>query len=277
MRPNYISQDEDDNKPNHRYNTRSQISSIMQEAMLACIDITKQKFEISAAKLAIRKFPLIWICEIANSVLGKQGELLEYQHLIANPKTRATWTHSYGNELEWLAQGMPRQVTGTDTIFFIPKDKVLRARAKDVTYGLVTCLIRPEKTNEPNRTRLVAGGDRVHYPFNAGTPTADLLTLKLLINSVISTPGARFFTMDIKNFYLCTPTTRCKYMRLKLSNMLDYIIAHYHLFDIANPDGYIYCEMCQSMYGLPQVGIIVQELLAKRLKEHGYTQSETMP
>jgi hypothetical protein len=31
------------------------------------------------------------------------------------------------------------------------------------------------------------------------------------------------------------------------------------------------------MYGLPQVGIIAQELLAKRLKEHGYTQSKTMP
>jgi hypothetical protein len=31
------------------------------------------------------------------------------------------------------------------------------------------------------------------------------------------------------------------------------------------------------MYGLPQVGIIAQELLAKRLKEHGYNQSETTP
>jgi hypothetical protein len=58
------------------------------------------------------------------------------------------------------------------------------------------------KTNEPNRTRLVAGGDRVHYPFNAGTPTANLLTIKLLINSVIFTPEARFFMMDIKNFYV---------------------------------------------------------------------------
>ena len=57
-----------------------------------------------------------------------------------------------------------------DTIFFIPKDKDLRARAKNLTYSLITCLIRPEKTNEPNRTRLVAGGDKVHCPFDAGTP-----------------------------------------------------------------------------------------------------------
>ncbi len=31
------------------------------------------------------------------------------------------------------------------------------------------------------------------------------------------------------------------------------------------------------MYGLPQAGIIAQELLAKKLKEHGYSQSETTP
>ncbi len=51
-RPNYILQDDDENEPNNRYNTRSQTTSIMQEAMLACIDFTKPKFEISAAKLA---------------------------------------------------------------------------------------------------------------------------------------------------------------------------------------------------------------------------------
>jgi hypothetical protein len=79
----------------------------MQEAMLASIDITKPKFENSAAKLPTTKFPLIWLCKMANSVICKQGELLEYPHLIANPKTWATWTHSYGNELGRLAQEMP--------------------------------------------------------------------------------------------------------------------------------------------------------------------------
>jgi hypothetical protein len=151
---------------------------------------------------------MIWFCKMANSILGTQGELLKYCHLIANPKTWATWTYSYGNKLGWLAQGMPGRVKGTDTVFFIPGDRVLRVRAKDITYSLITCLIRPEKIEEPNRTRLVAGGDRVHYPFDAGTPTANQLTIKLLINSMIFTSRARFFTMDIKNFYLCMPITR---------------------------------------------------------------------
>ena len=137
---------------------------------------------------------MTWFSDMANSVLGTNGELLEYRHLISNPTTRKTWSHSYGNELGRLAQGMPGRNIGTNTIVFIPREAVPRDRAKDVTYGLITVLIRPEKIDEPNRTRLVAGGDRIHYPGDAGTPTADLLTVKLLINSIISTPGAKFFT-----------------------------------------------------------------------------------
>jgi hypothetical protein len=227
--------------------------------------------------MASRSFPMTWFCEMANSVMGENCKLLEYRHLIANPTTRATWTHSYGNELGRLAQSMPGRAKGTDTIFFIPRHMVPMERMCDVTYGLITCLIRPKKIDEPNRTRLVAGGDRVHYPFGAGTPTADLLTVKLLINSVISTPGARFFMMDIKKFYRNTPMVRYEYMRLKLADMPNDVIEHYKLRDVATPDGFVYCEIRKGMYGLPQAGIIAQELLAKQVKEHGYSQSKTTP
>ena len=198
--PNYISQDDDDNDlvPPRRYTTRSTTRSIMQEAMLSCIDLTNPKFTVTPEQMSRRRLPMAWFCEMANSVIGTNGELLEYRHLIANPATRATWLHSYGNEIGRLAQGMPGRNTGTNTIFFIPRDKVPKDRAKDVTYALITVLIRPEKIDEPNRTRMVAGGDRIHFQGDAGTPTADLLTVKLLINSIISTPGAKFFTMDIR-------------------------------------------------------------------------------
>ncbi len=49
--PNYISQDEDE-EHSHGYNTWSRTMSIMQEAILACIDITKPNFKILAAKMA---------------------------------------------------------------------------------------------------------------------------------------------------------------------------------------------------------------------------------
>jgi len=210
-------------------------------------------------------------------VIGDNGKLLEYKHLIANSKTRATWSHSYGNKIGRLAQGMPGRNTGTNTIFFITKNQVPRERAKDVTYGLITTLIRPEKIDEPNRTRLVAGGDRVHYPGDAGTPTADLLTVKLLLNSIISTKNARFMTLDIKDFYLNTPMARYEYMRLRLADMPEDVIEHYKLREIATPEGAIYCEIRKGMYGLPQAGIIAQQLLEERLATHGYRQSATTP
>ena len=180
--PHYISQDEEDDvSPPQQWMTRSHTSTIMQEAMLACVDVrttTATAFERTLEQLPERRVPSEWPSNMANAVIGDNGELLEYRHLIANPKTRPTWSFSYGNEIGRLAQGMPGRNTGTNTIFFIKKSQVPKERAKDVTYGLITTLIRPEKINEPNRTRLVAGGDRVHYPGNAGTPTADLLTVK---------------------------------------------------------------------------------------------------
>jgi len=36
----------------------------------------------------------------------------------------------------------------------------------------------------------------------------------------------------------------------------------------------IYCEITGGMYGLPQAGVIAQELLEKRLSEYGYQQSK---
>ena len=59
----------------------------------------------------------------------------------------------------------------------------------------------------------------VNYPSNYGTPTVNLLTVKLLLNSVVSMPGAKFVTIDIKYFYLNMTIPCYKYMGLKLRNL----------------------------------------------------------
>ncbi len=84
---------------------------------------------------------MAWFCEMSNSVIGEGGELLKYKQLIANPKTQAKWTHSYGNKIGRLIQGMPGCNTGTNTIIFIRKNQVPTMRAKDVTYSLITCFV----------------------------------------------------------------------------------------------------------------------------------------
>jgi hypothetical protein len=70
---------------------------------------------------------------------------------------------------------------------------------KDIMYGQFVCTIQPEKA-EPDCMRFTVGGDRINYPGKVPTLTAEMLVAKMLFNSVISTRGARFMTMDISNF-----------------------------------------------------------------------------
>ena len=109
---------------------------------------------------------------------------------------------------------------------------------KYVTYGRIVCDFHPGKA-EKNRTWLTVGGDIINYPHDCGTPTADLLTIKLLFNSIISTKGASFMTLDIKNFYLNTPMERFEYMRLKVIDIPEDVVEEYNLNEKATTDGYV--------------------------------------
>jgi len=147
---------------------------------------------------------------------------------------------------------------------------------KDVTYGQFVCTVRPEKA-EPKRTRFTVGGDRINYPGAVATPTAEMLVAKMLFNSVISTKDARFMTMDISNFYLMTPLHRPEFIRIKLGDIPDEVIEEYKLREKATKNGSIYIKAKRGMYGLPQAGLLANELLEKRLNKHGYRQSKLVP
>ena len=99
-----------------------------------------------------------------------------------------------------------------------------------------------------------------------------MLLAKILFNSVISTKGARFMTGDIKNFYLMTPLKRKEYVKLKLADIPLEVINEYKLRNKVTSDGHVYIELNKGMYGLPQAGLLAQELLIERLAKHGYTQ-----
>ena len=61
---------------------------------------------------------------------------------------------------------------------------------------------------EEHRVQVTVGGEKIDYPSVTVTDTASLSTIKLLINSVISTWHARFLTLDIQNYYYNTPMSR---------------------------------------------------------------------
>ncbi len=89
-------------------------------------------------------------------------------------------------------------------------------------------------------------------------PTVDMVTVKLHLNSVISTKGAHYCTIDLKDFYLMTPMTCPEYMRKKIKDLPEEFVTMYNLTDKATSDDFVYIKIQKGMYGLPQAGILVK-------------------
>jgi hypothetical protein len=70
---------------------------------------------------------------------------------------------------------------------------------------------------------------------------------------------------------------RYKYFSVKLELSLDDIIDEYNLCNKVDSNKNVHCEVRQGMYGLPQAGIITQDLLKERLLKAGYKQIKITP
>ena len=118
------------------------------------------------------------------------------------------------------------KIKGTNTIFFKSYDELPKDRK--ATYLNMVVDYRPQKT-DPERVRWTVGGNLVFYPGIVSTPTADSTIAKMIFNSTISTPGARFYCFDISNFYLGTPISRYEYMTVPVWAIPDRILDEYNL------------------------------------------------
>ena len=129
-------------------------------------------------------------------------------------------------------------------VFFIDRHQIPAECFKDVTYYKFVCSVREQK-KEKNRTRGVLGGNRVHFPGNVGTPTADMLLFNLLLNNVVSTPGAKFMAFDVSNFYLNTHMTRYEYVKMRLADIPDEVVQEYGLHENKKitADEFVYVEV----------------------------------
>jgi hypothetical protein len=70
---------------------------------------------------------------------------------------------------------------------------------------------------------------------------------------------------------------RVEFLRMKIENFPEDVIKQYNLLDIVDSKGFVMIRVEKGMYGLPYAGIIAQQLLEKRLRAHGYTQSDKTP
>jgi hypothetical protein len=134
----------------------------------------------------------------------------------------------------------------------------------------------PEK-DDPNQTKITVGGNCIVHHGNVSTLTVETMTVKMHLNSVISTKGAQYCTFYLKDFYLNTPMEQPEYMRMKLSNLLQEFADLFNLTKIAEDNGNLYIKVQKGMYGLPQASVLAYRLLEQRLNEHRYQQSQVTP
>jgi hypothetical protein len=99
---------------------------------------------------------------------------------------------------------------GTDTCQFIRKQDL--PTGKTPTYVRIVADYREHKA-DPYGVRCTVGGNLIDFPGDKSTKAADLVTVKCLINNIISTPDVRAACIDIKDIYLNNPLPNAEYIR----------------------------------------------------------------
>ncbi len=158
----------------------------------------RPKDNVTAANLEHLAIPMI------HPTMGKT--VMSYKKLMNDPATMEIWETAFRKDFGGVAQGNNKMGQhGTNFIFVMTHAEILLIPANcTITYARVVvnfCL----QTLDPHRIRITAGGNLINYLGELTTKTADLTTSKLMWNSVLSTKGAKFMCLDIKNFYLTAP------------------------------------------------------------------------
>ena len=95
------------------------------------------------------------------------------------------------------------------------------------------------------------GGDRLEFDGVTATQCAGLVTTKMLFKITVSTPGDRFCTFDIKDFYYGILMSACEYMGIQLVEIPQEIIDQYDLETIQY-ESWVYIDIQKGMPGLNQ-------------------------
>ena len=131
---------------------------------------------------------------------------------------------------------------------------------------------RKYKSDGSRRTRGTAGGDLIIPNGPVKSDVASIQSVKILINSILSTPGARAATMDIDDFFVSgTLLPESEYMYLTWEQLTPEFQERFKDPDLWK-DNKILARIDKTIYGLPQSSLLSQRDLVKLLAEHGYHQ-----
>ena len=180
-------------------------------------------------------------------------------------KESKVWIKDYSNKIGRLVRGVyPQMMAGSNTINFIhpiqnPTDRV-------DTYLRIVLSFRPPK-KDPYQIRFTVGGNRIDYPGDVTTPTAELLICNIT---------ALYISIDIKDYYFGTTINRYEYMLIPVKYIPLDIMIQYKLASLVVNNNVI-VEIRKGIYGLLQAGLISQQRLNVYLYKHWYTPAAPTP
>ena len=180
---------------------------------------------------------------------------------------------------QWLkasSEEMDRLVSTWDCLEFIPFDS--KPKRKQASYYNPQVKLKVKDNKLVYRVRGTYGGNNMDYYGETAAKTAALVTVKVLLNAVVSDETSQWKTADIKDFYL-TKHHRLKepeYMIINLNQLPQDTISKYKLNGYQR-NGKVMTKIKSALYGLPQSGRISQDHLILLLHQHGYYQCKNTP
>jgi hypothetical protein len=174
--------------------------------------------------------------------------ITSYRKLMNDPVTSEVWMTAFGKDFGGMCQGDNKTGTkGTDAIFVMePHDVPHIPKDQPPTYAKVVVAYCPQK-DDPHCIRITTGGNKIFYPGELTTRTADMTTAKLHWNSVLSTPNAKYMCLDIGNFYLSATLDRYEYMKMPINLFPPWIVDQYNL--LQKLSAALSTSKCEKQFG----------------------------
>ncbi len=210
-----------------------------------------------------------YVNPMVHSMMGKT--ISSYRKLMNNPATMEVWQMAFGKDFGDMAQGNNKtRQKGTNAIFVMTHNKIAHAYCKKKFFTFANPVVdyQPQK-DDPNQIRITAMGNSITYDGELSVCTADINTAKLHWNSVASMPNAKYMCLDIKKIYITAALEYFEYMKILLTFFSSWIVEKYDLKTHAK-DGWVHLEMRWAVWGLPQVGILANKHLQRKLAPFGY-------
>ena len=183
---------------------------------------------MSFTPAALKRLPRhakIHLIKSINHIYHKDtGKKMTLCALLKDPSTTEIWSRSASNEFGRLMNGNRAGVLGTQAMTMVHPSTISQDQA--ITYASMVCDYRPLKI-EAHRCRLVVGGDKLPYASDSAALAANLIESKILFNSVVSTKGAKFMTIDISNFSLSSHMQHPEYMKIHQDDIPQDILDQY--------------------------------------------------